>query len=433
MALPRLHSGGMQMLRIILSIAALAIAASTAASADVIISGTSPMDDTVAFFLYSVQSTADVTVQTTSYATGGFEPILTLFDDAGNELFFDSGYATAGDASFSWNSLAGVTYTVALTEYDNFANGPTLGDGFAEQGNGDFTAQPPFNPSDPGGAFQLPGPIQLDGDWTVAFSSSEPTLSALETPEPPAFPLALCAALIGLPLLRKRLRVVLALPLLAVPAVFAQGPTVFADAYVQGGTNAGQNFGAQSNILVGPGSPAVTPNSGYIQFNLAGLNGVSSSNIQKAVLWLWVNRVTTAGSIDVYDATNTWQEGSINWNNAPVPGSSLGNVPITAPNQWVGLDITSEVQGWMNTPALNNGIVLEATTAPTTAVSLDAKENTATSHPAQLQITFITTTTFSGSFQGDVTGTPSATVVSSVGGQTASAVAAGAALANNAT
>jgi hypothetical protein len=47
--------------------------------------------------------------------------------------------------------------------------------------------------------------------------------------------------------------------------------------------------------------------------------------------------------------------------------------------------------------------------------------------------TATTATSFSGSLSGDVTGTQSATVVSSVGGQSASSVAAGASAANNAT
>jgi len=60
--------------------------------------------------------------------------------------------------------------------------------------------------------------------------------------------------------------------------------------------------------------------------------------------------------------------------------------PVSTANQWVGVDITTEMQTWLATPSLNHGVALQAFTAPTTAVQFDAKENSSTSHPAQLQI-----------------------------------------------
>jgi hypothetical protein len=158
-------------------------------------------DDNVVLFQYSVPTTDIVTIATTSYATGGFSPILSLFDNTGTLVFTNDGYSNNSDALITWNSIAGETYTVALTEYDNFPFGPTLADGFQEQGNGNFTAQPPFNPPLSGG-FYLPGPVQLTGDWAVSFSSAAVLSAAVAVPEP-GCGLLMLAGLMVLPRLKR--------------------------------------------------------------------------------------------------------------------------------------------------------------------------------------------------------------------------------------
>jgi len=153
-------------------------------------------DDNVQLFHYQVLNTGVVDVFTTSFANGGFAPILSVFDASGNLQFFNVGSQTndcinngtdpatgsCWDARFSLNSVAGTNYLIALTEDDNVPLGPTFADGFKEQGNGNFTAQPPFNPPVPGGKFLLSGPVQRTGDWAVTIQSAEPTLTATQVP-----------------------------------------------------------------------------------------------------------------------------------------------------------------------------------------------------------------------------------------------------------
>lgn len=92
---------------------------------------------------------------------GGFDTILTLFDAAGN--FIDDNddgsgscfTAAAGIGGSSGNAdpntgstwdtcfssmLAAGDYILAVTQYDNFAADATLGDGFENDGTGNFTA-----------------------------------------------------------------------------------------------------------------------------------------------------------------------------------------------------------------------------------------------------------------------------------------------------
>lgn len=162
--------------------------------------GALPQDDAVQTFLYSVQNTGLVTIFTTSFATGGFAPVLSIFDNTGNLQFYvdgatsndcahngtDPATGACWDARLTFNSVAAEQYLVALTEDDNLPLGPTFADGFSEQGNGNFTAEPPFNPPVPGGSFLLAGPIQRTGNWAVTFQSPDETLRVTTStvPEP---------------------------------------------------------------------------------------------------------------------------------------------------------------------------------------------------------------------------------------------------------
>jgi hypothetical protein len=172
---------------------------STASATTFNFSGTLTHDDDKIVFLYSVQNQGPVSVATTSFALGGFIPVLSLFDSTGNFLFLDSGYANNTEASLNWVSDAAVDYTVVLTEYDNFPNGLLLTDGFTEDGNGDFTTVLSGFP----GPFRDPFGDPLTGDWAVTFSSADPTLAA-SVPEPGAGVLAGGGMLILALLRRKR-------------------------------------------------------------------------------------------------------------------------------------------------------------------------------------------------------------------------------------
>jgi hypothetical protein len=147
-------------------------------------SGTLKADDEIQLFYYSLQNQAQVNVFTTSYAGGGFSPVITVFDSTG--LFQDESRGLSGEASLSWVSQPGQLYLVALTQYDNVSFGPLsyFTDGFTQQGQGNFTAQPPFNPPLPGGFYE-PGGVQRTGSWALSLTSTDNTLVvATPTPEP---------------------------------------------------------------------------------------------------------------------------------------------------------------------------------------------------------------------------------------------------------
>ena len=138
----------------------------------VVVSGTFAADDDVQSTVFTVLQTDTFAFYTTSYAggtntdgtttgSGGFDPILTLFDGAGNTLAYndddmtgfvntDPNTGLAAD-SYLTQTLTPGTYRLAVSEYDNFA----LTDfaDYSEAGNPTFTSQfsNPLNP--------LPGPF----------------------------------------------------------------------------------------------------------------------------------------------------------------------------------------------------------------------------------------------------------------------------------
>jgi hypothetical protein len=176
------------------------VTASSLPASIISVFGTFITDDEQAKIYYTVQNEANVTVSTTSFATGGFLPILSVFDDTGNFVDLNSGGASNSDASLTWTSHAGVQYLVVLTEYDNFPNlipTNTYSDGFTRDGQGNFTEL----------LYGFPGPFRLDsdqltGDWTVEFTSTDPSL--LVTPEPGTAALLLGGALLLARRLKKR-------------------------------------------------------------------------------------------------------------------------------------------------------------------------------------------------------------------------------------
>jgi hypothetical protein len=145
-------------------VAAVAVAvglyAGSAQAANVSFTGSFATDDAVQLFNFSVGAPSSVTLRTYSYAggvqangnvvsAGGFDPILALFDSTGHLITQndDGGGSVPADPStgshfdtFLQSSLGAGNYTVSVMEYDNFANGPNLANGFRRDGLGNFTS-----------------------------------------------------------------------------------------------------------------------------------------------------------------------------------------------------------------------------------------------------------------------------------------------------
>ena len=180
--------------------------------------------------------------------------------------------------------------------------------------------------------------------------------------------------------LRMLLRTSLCITFLSCIA-FAQSAPPTADTFSNSGAR-NQNYGAQTALVVQQGA------SSYLKFNLGTLP--SGVTINKATLRLYVDVVDANGSFDVYRLNNSWNEGTLTYNNAPSLGTSAtGGHPVSITNsslnQFVVIDITALVQGWANGSIANDGVALALTTSGG-AFAFDSKESIYTSHQPELEI-----------------------------------------------
>lgn len=195
----------------------LTLAAFSAQAANLTFSGNFTHDDDVQLLNFSLGTDSIVTLRTWSYAggintagntvaRGGFDPVISLFTSVGNVIGQnDDGYcgSVAADAvsgqcwdAFLQISLTSGSYTVAVTQADNYAVGPTLSDGFTESGQGNFTTAfgscPNFN--------DLSGALNncRDGHWAVEILGIDSGGPSPVVPEPAIpFEIAIGLALIA--------------------------------------------------------------------------------------------------------------------------------------------------------------------------------------------------------------------------------------------
>jgi hypothetical protein len=142
------------------------------------------------------------------------------------------------------------------------------------------------------------------------------------------------------------------------------------------------NFGAKNTMLV-ESSGATS----FVRFDLSAIpSSVTGSMVARGTLKIFVATVPTAGSFNVDLVTSSWKESTITANNSPTLGSAIASAITVAAadkDQYILIDVTTAVVDWLNgTP--NDGLAL----VPDGAVSftLNSKETTTTSHPAELDI-----------------------------------------------
>ena len=164
-----------------------------------------------------------------------------------------------------------------------------------------------------------------------------------------------------------------ALGLTLLPALaLADTARLSGDTFVTPGS--GQNNGASRGINIGTNGSF-----GLIQFDFSPV--AANTPIAFARLQFYVESVTAAGTITISNCSGTWSEATVNGNSGINPATPIqSGVPITTVNQYVVVDVTSQVQSWVN-GSPNTGFCISSTGA---VFSADSKENVLTSQPAEL-------------------------------------------------
>ncbi|HXN49129.1 MAG TPA: DNRLRE domain-containing protein, partial [Bryobacteraceae bacterium] len=161
------------------------------------------------------------------------------------------------------------------------------------------------------------------------------------------------------------------------PSLRAADFQVVQDTYVASAAP-GSNFGAAVTLNIAPG------NAGLVQFDLS---SIPAGPVAVAYLKVYVDKVTTSGSISLSEVTSAWTELGATFSGRPTVTVPFATAPVSTANTFVLVDVTAQVDGWLATPASNLGISI--TGVGSTNVALDSKENTATSHAPELDIAFI--------------------------------------------
>jgi hypothetical protein len=196
--------------------------------------------------------------------------------------------------------------------------------------------------------------------------------------------------------------------LLQTASPVADGVRVAADAYVNLSAP-NQNNGQDPRIFVrniGPGGVR----HGFLRLDLVDV--IPGHPIEKATLRLWVDVVEDAGTLRLHQVSAPWQEGGISAANAPALGAMIGSraIGMADSKTWIAFDVTSIVAAWVIGTTPNNGIALIPDAGDPLRIALDSKENTATSHAAEIEVAHAADVTaviagaglFGGGIQGDL-------------------------------
>lgn len=191
---------------------------------------------------------------------------------------------------------------------------------------------------------------------------------------------------------KRLLRALMAVAACLLPApLLATQATLTADAHVSN-TQPAVNGGGLSNLNVGNGYTAL------VQFDLGVLPAnTTSAKIAKATLRLYCNRVDATGTVSVEPVYGSWTESGVTYTTLPVMGTVLDSTQVPAANRFVTMDVTAQVQGWVDAPGSNYGLALVSSAA---VVQFDSKENDQTSHAPQLEIVFAASSTSSSGAGG---------------------------------
>jgi hypothetical protein len=171
----------------------------------------------------------------------------------------------------------------------------------------------------------------------------------------------------------------LGLSCVLVAAAFGETLPVSADTYTKASAR-NKNFGSAPQIRVRSGSHA-----GYLLFDLGSLG---SGEVRAATLRIRVDGVTGPADIAVHEVLAPWREEELTHKNAPplnlIPTAESQVAPSDRGN-YIDVDVTALVNGWIANPGSNFGLNLQSST-PNVSLGFSSRE---AGYPAELDVELI--------------------------------------------
>jgi hypothetical protein len=168
--------------------------------------------------------------------------------------------------------------------------------------------------------------------------------------------------------------------LLFTTLAYSQQPLLTADAEINSSATT-TNYGSSTTLTISSTKTAL------LQFNVADMlpSGTTASQVLKARFIFFPSTIATGGTVNLYEVTSKWSESTVTYATKPSISSTVDcSSSVNSVNNFHELDITNLLKGWVTTPSSNYGIALEG--SGSTSLVIDSKENTATAHPATLEI-----------------------------------------------
>ena len=175
--------------------------------------------------------------------------------------------------------------------------------------------------------------------------------------------------------LRWLIIVSIALVVLAPQTSLAQQGTLTDDATVTIKKN--DNHGTDATLRIEAGSGDAS--NVFVKFKLTSSlpAGTTAADISKATLKLFVGKLHSAGSFDVFRVLSPWSEQDKTVNPTINGSADVFGVSVASENSFVVIDVTQVVKDWLNGVLPNNGIVLVPSAGSSVGSEFDSKEDPA--------------------------------------------------------
>jgi hypothetical protein len=134
------------------------------------------------------------------------------------------------------------------------------------------------------------------------------------------------------------------------------------DAYIMNNASSAQNFGSDSQLQTFANLFLTDIRRSLFRFDIVSTGIPAGAQIISAVARIFVVDSNASTSVSVHQITADWTEAMVNWDNINTShdAATIATIATGAPvGQYVNINITPIVQGWVNGSIVNQGVMLK--------------------------------------------------------------------------